>query len=245
MTVYCGVDFHARLQTVSFMDTADGELHQQDLHHRKDDIRAFYSQFSGEVIVGLEASGYSRWFEHLLDELGHQVLIRDATEIRRLARRRQKNDHRDADLILELLDKGEFPRVHRPAAHSLEVMRQLRYRHRLVKLRTMVKNSLHAIALGGGLCLQSKIGTAKSRQRLRALALPLTLTHQRDEWLNLLDALDAKIVTVEQWLKAAAESHEQVLRLQTHPGIGLITSLALVHRLEPVARFPTARQGGG
>jgi transposase len=242
MTVYCGVDFHARLQTVSFLDTSDGELHQQDLHHQKDDIRAFYSQFSGDVIVGLEASGYSRWFEQLLDDLGHQVLIGDVTEIRRLARRRQKNDHRDADLILELLHRGEFPRLHRPPAQSLEVMRQLRYRHRLVKLRRMVKNSLHAIALGGGLSLQSKIGTAKSRQRLRALALPLTLAHQRDEWLNLLDALDAKIVTVEQWLKAAAESHEQVMRLQTHPGIGLITSLALVHTLEPVARFPTARK---
>ena len=146
------------------------------------------------------------------------------------------------DLILELLHKGEFPRVHRPSAHSLEVMRQLRYRHRLVKLRTMVKNSLHAIALGGGLSLQSKIGTTRSRQRLRVLALPPTLADQRDEWLSLLDALDTKIVTVEQWLKAAAESHEQVMRLQTHPWIGLITSLALVHTLEPVARFPTARK---
>ena len=108
MTIYCGVDFHARLQTVSFLDTSDGESHQQDLHHQKDGIRAFYSQFSGEVIVGLEASAYSRWFEQMLEELGHQVLIGDAAEIRRLARRRQKNDHRDADLLLELLHKVTF-----------------------------------------------------------------------------------------------------------------------------------------
>jgi hypothetical protein len=44
--------------------------------------------------------------------------------------RRQKNDHRDADLILELLHRGGFPRLHRPPTQSLEVMRQLRYRHR-------------------------------------------------------------------------------------------------------------------
>jgi hypothetical protein len=55
MTVYCGVDFHARLQTVSYCDTSDGEIHQRDLHHHKDDIRAFYSQFSGDVLLGLEA----------------------------------------------------------------------------------------------------------------------------------------------------------------------------------------------
>jgi hypothetical protein len=65
MTVYCGVDFHARLQTVSFCNTSDGEIHQRDLHHHKDDIRAFYSQFSGEVVVGLETSGYSAWFEQM------------------------------------------------------------------------------------------------------------------------------------------------------------------------------------
>ena len=76
MTVYCGVDFHARLQTVSFTDTSDGEIRQRVLHHPKDDIRAFYSQFAGDVIVGLQASSYSRWFEQLLDELGHQLLIR-------------------------------------------------------------------------------------------------------------------------------------------------------------------------
>jgi hypothetical protein len=94
MTVYCGVDFHARCQTVSYCDTADGEVHQQDLHHRQDDVRAFYQKFSGEVIVGIEASGYSAWFEELLEGLGQQVWVGDATEIRRLARRRQKNDRK-------------------------------------------------------------------------------------------------------------------------------------------------------
>src|SRR5436190_16661364 len=109
MPVYCGVDFHARMQTVSWINTDDGEVRQRDLHHQKEDIRGFYEQFSGEVIVGFEASGYSRWFEEMLEELGHQILIGDAAEIRRVARRRQKNDRRDANLILDLVVKGEFP----------------------------------------------------------------------------------------------------------------------------------------
>lgn len=242
MTVYCGVDFHARLQTVSYIDTFDGEIHQRDLHHQKDDIRAFYSQFSGEVIVALEASGYSRWFEQLLEELGHQVLIGDAAEIKRLARRRQKNDRRDAHHILDLLIRGEFPKLHRPSAISREVMRQLRYRHRLVKLRTIVKNNLQAIALGAGVSVQSKIGSAKSRQKLEALTLPLTLGQQRDEWFELLDTLDEKIASVEKWLNHAAQEDERVVRLQTHPGVGLLTSLALVHTLEPVSRFDGSRK---
>jgi len=88
MTVYCGVDFHARQQTIRYCDTADGEIHSRELDHQKDDLRSFYSQFKGEVIVGLEASGYSTWFEELVESLGHQVWLGDATEIRRRARRR-------------------------------------------------------------------------------------------------------------------------------------------------------------
>jgi hypothetical protein len=57
MTVYCGVDFHARQQTVCYCDTADGALHLSELEHEGDSVRSFYSCFTGEVIVGIEASG--------------------------------------------------------------------------------------------------------------------------------------------------------------------------------------------
>jgi transposase len=46
-------------------------------------VRAFYAAFRGRVIVGLEASGYSPWFERLLEELGYEVWLGHATEIRR------------------------------------------------------------------------------------------------------------------------------------------------------------------
>src|SRR6185503_12846287 len=104
-------------------------------HQNKGELKASYAQFKGPVLVGLEASGYSPWFEHLLEELGHEVWLGDATEIRRRARRRQKNDRRDAELILDLLIHDEFPRIHRPTPVSCEILRMLRYRHQLVRLR--------------------------------------------------------------------------------------------------------------
>ena len=100
MAIYCGVDFHPRQHSVSYCDADDGEIHYRELHHESDDLHSFYSQFRGEVVVGLEASGYSAWFEQLLAGLGHQVWLGDAAEVRRRARRRQKNDRRDAELIL-------------------------------------------------------------------------------------------------------------------------------------------------
>jgi hypothetical protein len=179
MTLYIGVDIHARQQTVSFLDTSDVTTGQVELQHERDDIKGFYSQFQGEVIIGIEACGYTNWFEELMEQLGHQLLVGDAAEIRRLARRRQKNDRRDADRLLDLLWHHEFPALYRDSRESREVLRQLRYRHKLVKLRTMVANTLHALAINAGLSLRAKLLTQGSRKQLRALPLSLISQEQR------------------------------------------------------------------
>jgi len=115
MTVYIGVDFHARQQTISYLTTEDGEIQRRQLDHgQPDEVRQFYGQFAGQrVVVAFESSGRGAWFEELLEELGCEIWIGHATAIRLFARRRQKNDRRDADLILELLVRGDFPRIHR------------------------------------------------------------------------------------------------------------------------------------
>jgi len=57
MTTYCGVDFHARQQTVCYCDMADGEIQLTALDHQADDASGFYPRFPGEVFVGLAVSG--------------------------------------------------------------------------------------------------------------------------------------------------------------------------------------------
>jgi transposase len=243
MAVHCGVDFHSRQQLVMWCDTRDGEVHERRLDHKSlDDVRSFYARFGGEVIVGLEASGYSEWCETMLGELGHQVWVGNATEIRRRARSRQKTDRRDAELRLALLLKGEFPRINRPSRESLEVLRRLRYRHRLVQLRTAMRNSLQAPAFGSGVVLKAKLRTQKGRQKLDEIPLSPALSRQRADWPELIEQVEGRIARVERELAELAADDERVRRLRTHPGIGLLTALALVHTLCPVSRFADSRK---
>jgi transposase len=242
MTLYIGVDIHARQQTLCYLDTEDGTTGQVELNHERDDVKEFYRQFQGEVIVGIEACGYTNWFEELIEQLGHKLLVGDAAEIRRLARRRQKNDRRDADLLLDLLVHHEFPALFRYDRESREMLRQLRYRHKLVKLRTMVVNTLHALAINAGLSLRAKLLTKGGRHQLSTLQLSTISQQQRDELLSLADELSRRIQTVEQWLQTQAKSDARVQRLQTHPGVGLLTSLCLVHTLGDLSRFSSTRK---
>ena len=242
MTVYCGVDFHARQQTICFRDTAGGDARLAELRHDRDDIRGFYSQFTGEVVVGIEASGYSSWFVELLEGLGHRVLTGDAAEIRRRAKRRQKNDRRDASLILDLLLKGEFPQVHRPPFESREVLRLLRYRHKLAQMRARAKNSLQALCYGAGSPRRAHLLSQRGRGRLLQLPMGAAMSRQRGGWLSLVEEFDRRIKGLDEWPGQRAEAGERVARLRTQPGIGLLTALALVHTLEPVSRFSGGRK---
>src|SRR5256714_4671001 len=219
-TIYIGVDFHARQQTICYLKTETGELVTCELRHQdKEQVRAFYEQFAGLVIVGLEASGYSPWFERMLEELGCEVWLGHATEIRRRARWRQKNDRRDAELILDLMLHDEFPRLHRPAVQSREVMRMLRYRQKLIKIRTMSKNSLQALALQAGVARGSQLFTREGKQELTAALMSPAMQWQREHWLQLLQPLNQQVLEAMDRFKAQRQGDVLVARLRTHPGI--------------------------
>src|SRR5260221_7214502 len=202
-TIYIGVDFYARQQTLCYLKTETGELVQAELKHQdKAVVRAFYAEFQGHVIVGLEGSGYSPWFERLLEELGCEVWLGHATEIRRRARWRQKNDRRDAELILDLMLHNEFPRLHRPTVQSREVLRMLRYRQKLIKIRTMSKNSLQAIALQSGLAKRSQLFTKDGQRQLAQAEMSPVMHWQREHWLQLIEPLNQQLRETMGWFNA-------------------------------------------
>ena len=85
-----------------------GEEVERRLEHETGEARAFYSALQGPVRVGIEATGYTHWFEGLLAELGHELWMGDAAKIRACVVRKQKTDARDAAHLFELL-RGAGP----------------------------------------------------------------------------------------------------------------------------------------
>ena len=98
-----GCDLHTRYQPIALLDQETGELVERRLEHESGEAREFYSGLSAAVRVGIEATGHTRWFERMLGELGHELWIGDAAQIRASVVRKQKTDARDAAHLLDLL----------------------------------------------------------------------------------------------------------------------------------------------
>src|ERR1700693_2178793 len=112
--VILGVDYHPSDQYIAFVDLETGESGERRLNHSDGEAEKFYRELKQRgvsVRVGMEATGYSRWFERLLAELGIEVWIGNAAEIKAKRVRKQKTDRQDAQLLLKLLLENNFPRV--------------------------------------------------------------------------------------------------------------------------------------
>jgi transposase len=89
-----GCDFHPGLEQLAILDTETGQRQELRLSHAAgpEAVRQFYAGLPKPVRVGLEASGYSRWYEELLEELGIELWVGDPARIRKAAPRQQNND---------------------------------------------------------------------------------------------------------------------------------------------------------
>ena len=117
-------------------------------------------------------------------------------------------------------------------------MRQmLRHREKLVRMRTSVKNQLHCLAMGQGVCRKQKLWSERGRKQLEALELGPWASRRRQELLKLLDELDPQIAELDQAVEAEAERRPEAVRLMKQKGVGPVTGLAFVLTLGPVERF--------
>jgi transposase len=242
-----GVDYHPSFQQMAFFAKDTGECGERQLNHSEGEAERFYrdlQQTGIRVRVGMEATGYSRWFERLLAELGFEVWIGDPAEIQTKRIKKQKTDRRDAQLLLRLLREDNFPRIWVPSPENRDLRQLLWHRHRLVQMRTRIMNQLQALAMNEGRRWKTKLWSEQGRAELDKLSLAPWASRRRKELLELLDRIDPVIEELTTAAEQEARKRPEVARLMTHPGVGSLTALAYVLIIGTPERFHCGKQIG-
>jgi transposase len=239
MRLYIGVDFHPYQQTVCWMDVETGELHSRVLREL-DEMKEFYRNMPPSV-VGIEASSRAIWFEDLIFECGHELVVGNPVEIRKRALSRHKNDRRDAENIFTLLMRGEFPSLWRRPRESSDILDIISLRSSLVRQRTQVCNRLQRIARECGF-RRGPISTLRVRVMIKEAPLDDVQRMRREHLFRQLEALESQIDELDPWLQQKSRENEQVQLLMTQRGVGPLTALSMVHTIGDVHRFDTTRK---
>jgi len=242
--IIVGCDYHPGFQQIAFVDSGTGDCGERRLEHREA-AEKFYRDLAAQGIkvrVGMEASGHARWFERLLAELNFELWIGDATEIQRKRERKQKTDRQDAQHILRLLLKDDFPRIWVPSWENRDLRQLLWHRHRMVQARTRIMNQLQAVALNEGLRCKKRLWREHGRKQLESIRLAPWASRRRHDLLELLDRLNPTIAELSQAIEQEAEKFPEARYLMTHPGVGALTALAFVLIIGRADRFQCGKQ---
>jgi len=237
-----GCDFHPSWQQVSWVDTETGETGEAKLVHATGEAERFYRGMPVPSLIGVEATGNSQWFVELVEDLGHALWIGDAAQIRASYVRQQKTDKRDAAHIRMLMEEGRFPKLWMPDREQRDQRQLVIHRHKLVQIRSRVKNELQHLSLNKGMQKRSKLWSMAGQVALRALPLKPWAACRREDLLGLLAMLEQQIGKLDAAVKAAAERNPEAQLLMTQPGVGPVTSLAFVLTLGDVSRFQRGKQ---
>jgi len=237
-----GCDFHPSWQQVAWLDAETGETGECKLVNGDGEAERFYRALAEPALVGVEACGNSQWFLEMLQRLGHEAWIGDAAQIRASYVRKQKTDKRDAAHILRLLVEGRFPRIWVPSAGQRDVRQLLIHRHKLVEIRTRVKNGLQHLAMNRGMQKKSTLWSVAGQKALRELPLQGWAGRRRQDLLALLKSLDQQIGELDQAVEEEAQRDKMAQLLRTQPGVGPITALAFVVTMGDVTRFRRGKQ---
>jgi len=242
--IIIGVDYHPEFQQIASLDTDTGEFEEKRLLH-PEEAEKFYRTLAAvgqKVRVGMEASGHARWFERLLAELQLELWIGDAAEIQSKRGRKQKTDRQDAQHMLKLMLKDDFPRIWVPSGENRDLRQLLWHRHRMVQARTRIMNQLQAVAINEGLGCKKRLWRAGGRQQLESFQLAPWASRRRCDLLQLLDQLTPTIAELNQAIEQEAENSPEARRLRTHPGVGALTALAFVLIIGKAERFECGKQ---
>src|SRR2546427_13080777 len=145
-----GCDFHSQLATSLLAGHGDG---------RKRRAEAGTGQWRcGTILPASGGAGADRDGSHgELSQIGHELWVGVAAQIRASYVRQQKTDKRDAVHILKLLVEGRFPRLWAPDREQRDLRQLVLHRHKLVMIRSRVKNELQHLSLNKGMQRKRKL----------------------------------------------------------------------------------------
>jgi transposase len=246
VSIVMGLDQHRAQIAAEWVETITGEISRARIAPAdRDAVRAFLGRFAGDGLeVALEATTGWRFVVEELERVGAEVHLAEPAEAAALKgkKKRAKTDWADARHLRELLLIGRLPESWIPPAHILDLRARVRTRHLLSHQRTEWQQRMHSVLYHHGFPQQRNLLTLEKREWLAGLALPAAAREQLTIALSVIDALELKLVSFDQDLRAYARKQPGCRALiQAIYGVGELTAVTILAELGDVRRFHNSR----
>jgi transposase len=231
MRMFIGLDVHKDYLQAAVLDAEGNLVKQQRITNSKEQIESFFQPFDKAKVVIESSTTWYPIYQLLSDR--HDVKLSNPAKTKAIAQAKVKTDKIDALTLAKLLRGGFIAESYIPPSNIMDLRQLVRYRAGLVRLRTIVKNKIHAQLLMRGIRINDYPFTKAYNEKLHALE-----DYKITGYLNILESLNHQITDASRKIRQIAEDNEASKLLMTIPGVGYYSALLIVSEIGDVNRFP-------
>ncbi|HEY7683237.1 MAG TPA: transposase [Gemmatimonadales bacterium] len=204
-SITIGLDLGDRYSSVCAVDAAGRIQQQARVRTTPEALRRQFTGAPARVIV--EVGTHSPWVSRLLTELGHEVIVANARQLRLIYGSDRKSDCVDAEALARVgrLDVRLLAPIQHRSAQAQTDLAQRRARDCLVRARTQLINHVRGAVKAVGGRLPASSAPAFPRQVAAQVLTPLQPALQ--PLLALIEALTVQIHAAERALAQVALNH--------------------------------------
>jgi len=242
MSVYVGIDVHRKRSQVAVLDQAGAVCANRNVVNGVETVLRVIGDLPAGTPVAFEAAFGWGWLLDLLEEHGFAPHLVHPLRCKAIASARLKNDKVDAAILAQLLRADLLPEawIAPPSVRGLRAL--LRHRAQLVRLRTLLRNRIHAVLADQGWDRPAGYWRGPGRAWLAELPLPAAAREVVEDCLGLIDVVQVPIARLDDEVADYAKAEPRVTVLTGLPGVGVLTALFILAELGDITRFGSARK---
>jgi transposase len=219
-------------------------LKEADVPTTPEEVKAAFGAMK-PCRIAMEVGTHSPWVSAVLKELGYEVYVANAREVRAISKSKKKNDKLDARKLARLAHADPqllSPIQHRSMQAQMDLLR-IRARAGLVEMRTGLVNMVRGLVKAQGQRLRKCDTDSMSAELLRGLDESLIAALKPA--MKVIEMLTEQIQQYDKQVEELAEKYPETKRLRQVTGVGPLISTAFVLTLEDAQRFSKSRHVGG
>lgn len=245
MQKFVGLDVHKAFIYAVVLDKEGNQLFERKLKSHPHEIDSLLSTLDPkETTIAIEAcSTWQYVYDYLFDSGYHGLVLANPIKVRLIAESKKKTDRYDANTLAELLRVNMLPQSY-AAPRDVREQRQItRHRASLVRIRTEIKNKVHAILLRHGIDYEySDVFGQKGIEYLKSLDLPACDRFELDQYIALIETINGQIKDNNELITDYADAHPHARLIMTVPGVDYYSALTICGEIGDVHRFPHVKK---
>jgi transposase len=239
-----GLDLGDRISHYCILDEAGNVILEDHLPTTPKAIQQVFRKIPRSRIA-LETGTHSPWVSRQLTQMGHEVIVAHARNVRLIGESSRKDDQLDARTLARLarIDPGLLGPVRHRSAKAQIHLTVIRARAALVGTRTALVNAARGLTKSYGERLR-KCGTGQMNREITK-GLSQELRDAVDPLLGEIESLNERIAEYDRRIEQIAQqARPEVARLQQVKGVGTLIALTYVLTLDDPQRFRRSRDAG-